>query len=89
MTIVKLVEDWRDFWKWYSTWALTTIGGIQTYVLTYATPEQLAAPILFYPSMTWGQGVASLTTFLAVTGFIGRLISQKKKTTPDPQPQEV
>lgn len=73
---MNLVKNWRDAWKWYSVWALsasTTIGGITAYL----TPASLAAPILFYPSWTWGTLIGAVVAFLGITGLIGRVISQE------------
>ena len=76
-----LVVDARNWWRWYSTWAFTTIGGIQTSVVVYIPKAHLDAAVMFYPTLTWSDAIASFTAFLAVTGFIGRMISQ--------QPQKV
>lgn len=76
---MKLIENWRDAPRWYSTWAFASIATIQGSVLAFITPEQLEAAILFYPSMTWAALVQAVVAFLAVTGGIGRLIYQPKK----------
>lgn len=76
---MKLIEDWRQAPRWYSTWAFTSIATIQASVLAFISSEQLAAPILFYPSWTWGQAAQAVVAFLAVTGGVGRLISQEPK----------
>lgn len=76
---MKLVDNWREAWKWYSTWAFGSIATIQGSVLAFVTEQQLAAPILFYPSWTWGQAAQAVVAFLAVTGGLGRLISQAPK----------
>lgn len=76
---MKLVENWRQWWRWYSTWAFASIATIQASVLAFLSSEQLAAPILFYPAWTWGQAAQAVVAFLAVTGGVGRLISQAPK----------
>lgn len=76
---MKLIDNWREAPRWYSTWAFASIATIQASVLAFITPEQLAAPILFYPSWTWGAAAQAVVAFLAVTGGIGRLISQSPK----------
>lgn len=73
---MKLLENWRDAWKWYSIWSFASIATIQGSVLAFLTADQLAAPILFMPSWTWGSAVQAVVAFLAVTGGVGRLISQ-------------
>jgi hypothetical protein len=75
-----LIKNWRDAWKWYSTWAFASIATIQTSVLVFVTPAQLAAPVLFYPTWTWEMASQAVIAFLAVTGGIGRLISQSPKS---------
>lgn len=76
---MKLVEDWKQCIRWYSMWAFASIGTIQGSVMTFITPEQLAAPVLFYPQWTWGTLAQAVVAFLAVTGGIGRLIYQPPK----------
>lgn len=77
---MKLIENWRDMWTWYSVWALsasTTIGGITAFL----TPATLAAPILFFPAWTWGSLIGSVVAFLGISGLIGRAISQPPKVS--------
>lgn len=76
---MKLIDNWRDWPKFYSTWAFASIATIQGSMLAFITPEQLQAAILFYPSLTWGGLSQSVVAFLAVTGGIGRLIAQPSK----------
>lgn len=73
---MKLVDDWREAPRWYSTWAFGSIATIQGSILAFVTQEQLAAPILFYPEWTWGMLSQAVVAFLAVTGGIGRMIYQ-------------
>ena len=77
---MKLIDNWRDWPKFYSTWAFASIATIQGSMLAFITPEQLQAAILFYPSLTWGELSQSVVAFLAVTGGVGRLIAQPSKT---------
>lgn len=74
---MKLIDNWRDWPRMYSQRAFAAIALIQGSVLTFLTPEHLASPVLFYPSMTWGAVIQGVIALLAVTGFIGRLLSQK------------
>lgn len=75
---MKLIDNWRDAPRWYSTWAFASIATIQGSVLAFITPEQLAAPVLFLSGWTWGALAQAVVAFLAVTGGVGRLISQGK-----------
>jgi len=76
---MKLVEDWRRAWRWYSMWAFSAISIISggSGILVHLTPTMLGAKVLFMPTWTWAEVVASVIAFLAITGGIGRLISQK------------
>lgn len=77
---LSLIDNWRDWPKFYSTWAFGSIATIQGYLLAFISPEQLLSPILFYPSMTWGGLSQSVVAALAVTGSIARIIAQPSKT---------
>jgi hypothetical protein len=72
---MKLIDNWRRWPRMYSQWAAAAIMGLQTGVMVYLTPEQLAAPTFLW-DYTWGQLASGVTAALAVSGFIGRLISQ-------------
>lgn len=72
---MRLIDNWRQWPRMYSQWAAAAILGLQGGVLVYLTPEQLAAPT-FFLDYTWGQVASGVTAALAVSGFIGRLISQ-------------
>ncbi len=76
---MKLIDNWRDAPRWYSTWCFASIAAIQGVTKGFITIDQLAARILFYPDWTWGGLVDAVVAFLAVTGLIGRLISQEPK----------
>jgi len=72
---LSLVDNWRDWPRMYSQWAAAAILAFHGGVMAYITPEQLAAPT-FFLDYTWGQVASGITAALAVSGFIGRLISQ-------------
>ena len=79
---MKLVDNRKDAWRWYSVWAASaviTIGGIGQYL----TPEMLEAPVLFWPDWTYQRVLSALTAFFGVTGLIGRLVSQPPKVKPE------
>ena len=66
----KLVDDWRSFLKWYSTWAnaaLMAVGSVWIMI-----PEDMRAAVR--PEV---MGVAAIV--LAIGGVAGRLIDQGKK----------
>ncbi len=67
---MKLVEDWKNCWKWVSMHAMVYAGAIESAWLAF--PEQLQA--LIHPIVAH----AIATTILAV-GILGRLVNQTKK----------
>ena len=73
---MKLIDDWRDAPRMYSMWAFASIATIQGSVLAFVTAEQLAARILFAPAWTYAEAVQAVVAFLAISGGIGRLLSQ-------------
>ena len=75
----QLIENWRQAPRFYSVWAFASIATIQGVTKGFLTLDQLAAQVLFYPDWTWGGLVDAVVAFLAVTGLIGRLISQEPK----------
>jgi len=67
---MKLVDDWRSFLRWYSTWAnavLAAVGGVWLMI-----PEDMRAAV--QPEILGGVAI-----FLALSGTIGRLIDQGKR----------
>lgn len=72
---MKLIENWQQAPRMYSVQAFAAIAAVQG-CAAYLSTEQLAAPILFYPSITWGGGIQAITAFLGITGTVARLIAQ-------------
>ncbi len=63
----KLVDDWRSFLHWYSTWAnatLAAVGGVWLMI-----PEDMRAAV--QPEI-----LGCTAIFLALSGTAGRLIKQ-------------
>jgi hypothetical protein len=79
---LSLIENWREAPKFYSIWAFASIATIQGVTKGFLTLDQLASRVLFYPDWTWGGLVDAVVAFLAVTGLVGRLISQSPKDEP-------
>jgi|GEM_PF-5798927 len=73
---MKLISNWRDAPRMYSIWALAAITTIQGGVLALLSQTQLDALVVFMPGWTWGELLQSTVAFLAITGGIGRLITQ-------------
>ncbi len=67
---MKLVDDWRKAWKWFSVHALVIAGILPTVWLEL--PSDLKASIP--PGM-----MSTITAIIAACGVIGRLVSQEKK----------
>lgn len=68
MKKVKLVEDWRDSWRWHSTRALLALGLLPGAWLL--VPEDLREAV---PD-EWKAGLAVV---IAGAGWLGRVIDQK------------
>jgi len=75
---MKLIPDWRAAPRMYSIWALSGIATIQGSVLAFLTPAQLES--IAFTGWTWGELLQSAVAFLAITGGIGRLVSQGTQT---------
>ena len=69
-----LVENWKQGWKWLSTWAFALIG----YIQVYGVPPEL---MQFLPGATQSK----ITALLAVMGFAFRFVNQTKPTAPLPE----
>ncbi len=65
---MKLIDNWREALKAYSTWALGAVVAIPAIWLQ--VPDELKALI---PA----QGMAKITVLVAVAGLIGRFVDQK------------
>ncbi|MBZ7124641.1 DUF7940 domain-containing protein [Klebsiella grimontii] len=66
---MKLVEDWKNAWRWFSMHALVLAGIIPT--VWAELPPDLKSSI---PPGTMG----AITAVIAVCGIVGRLVSQSK-----------
>lgn len=67
---MKLVDDWRKAWKWFSVHALILAGILPTVWLEL--PPDLKSSI---PPGT----MSAIAAVIAACGVIGRLVSQEKK----------
>ena len=72
-----LVDDARDFWKWWSTWVYAAIGvtGVLSLMLE-AAPQTLKDCI----TATAPKWVVIAMTTLSILGIVVRLIKQNGKT---------
>lgn len=67
---MKLVDDWKRCWRWFSIHCLALAGAIPA---TWATlPDDLKSHI---PAECMG----TVTLVVAVCGVVGRLIDQRKR----------
>ena len=66
---MKLVDDWKSAWRWFSMHALALTGVIPT--VWAALPPDLKASI---PPGT----MDTITAVIAACGVVGRLVSQSK-----------
>lgn len=67
---MKLVDDWKKCWKWFSVHALVIAGILPTVWLEL--PPDLKASIP--PG-----AMSTITAVIAACGVIGRLVSQEKR----------
>lgn len=80
---MKLIPNWRQSLRMYSTQALIVIGGLQS-ILLALRPE---SPVPFFPETTWADVGYVLTVIVAALGALGRVIDQGHITESDvPQP---
>jgi hypothetical protein len=66
---MRLVDNARDAWKWFSVWALTALGVIP--VVWYSIPPEVQDAIVPEPLRPW------VLTAVAVAGVFGRLKKQE------------
>jgi membrane-anchored protein YejM (alkaline phosphatase superfamily) len=67
---MKLIDEWRKAWKWFSVQAMVLAGTAQAAWM--AMPDDLKAS-LPQNAVQWG------TFILLVFGIAGRLVDQEKK----------
>ena len=66
---MKLVHNWKDCWKWFSTHAMVAAAAIQTTWALIPSDLKMSLP----PDM-----VSRVTICLLIFGFLGRLTKQTK-----------
>lgn len=66
---MRLVANWRGFWRWYSVWALALAGAVP--VVWMELPADLKA---FLPA-SWRPWVLAI---VALAGILGRLSDQER-----------
>jgi len=67
MKLPRLIDNWRETLRAYSTWALGAVAAIPA--LWLQVPDEVKALI---PA----QGMAKITVLIAVAGLIGRFVDQ-------------
>jgi hypothetical protein len=70
---VKIVDEWRQAWKWFSVWAMGIPATVAAVWL--AIPEQWQA--IFLQNVTPKQIVWAVLVILGL-GIAGRLVKQDK-----------
>ncbi|HBZ4253129.1 hypothetical protein [Raoultella planticola] len=66
---MKLVDDWKSAWRWFSMHALVLAGIIPTVWAELPTDLKTAIP----PG-----AMGTITAVIAACGVVGRLVSQSK-----------
>jgi len=64
---MKLVDDWKDFWKWYSTWVITFLAMLPT--MWMQIPDE-------YKAMIPEQYMGYIGVTLAIGSVLSRLRDQ-------------
>lgn len=72
---LKLVENWRQWYRMLSVQMLLVIGGVQG-ILAVLSPQQTMRIVPFAATMTWADLGTALTVIAAAIGFIGRFVDQ-------------
>ena len=66
----RLVPDWRDCWRWYSSHCMWITVALQGAWLELPVEMKASVP-------TWG--IHAITIVLLVLGFFGRLVDQPRR----------
>jgi hypothetical protein len=69
---MKLVENWRDCWKWFSMWAMSAIGFLSLFLPMLWESLDESTKALIPPAY-----IGYVLFVVSVLGTIGRLIQQK------------
>jgi hypothetical protein len=77
---MKLIKNPKRIWRHFSTWAMTTAGGLQAVWL--AIPQSMRDDL---PKRA-GEVVAWITLLIAVWGIGGKVVDQTPKEPPEPKP---
>jgi len=65
---MKLIPDWRDAWRWISTWAFIAAGALQSAWVSVSPDMRASIP----------EGYVSYATMvIVVVGAVGRMVNQK------------
>jgi len=68
-TKMKLVDDWKNAWRWFSVWCLTISGAAPAAWL--AVPDEMRRQV----PAEW---LAVAAVVIAVAGVFGRLVDQEQ-----------
>lgn len=70
MTKLRLVDDWRDAWRWYSTHCALIAFALQATWMELPPEFKASTP-------AWA--IHAMTMVALMLGFIGRLIEQPRR----------
>ena len=73
---MRLVENWKQAWKWFSMWAFVVIGTIPVVWMNLPADVKALMPD------SWNKWVFVSITAAAVLGGVGRVVDQTKGKTP-------
>lgn len=77
---MKFVDNWKQSPRMWSQRVFAAIAAIQGSVLTLMSQAQLASPLPFHASVTFGQAIDAAIGTLALLGIFLRIISQDLPT---------
>ena len=66
---MKLVDDWKSAWRWFSVWCLTASGAAPAAWLAVPADMRDAVPA------TW---LAASAVVISALGLVGRIVDQDK-----------
>ena len=84
---MRLIEDWRQWPRFYSTWAFGSIATIQGGA-AFLSAEIIVMHVPLAPMhVTWATLISSVTAFLAISGAIGRILAQSPAPAVEKEPE--
>ncbi|MEC5321599.1 hypothetical protein VSX61_22185 [Brenneria populi subsp. brevivirga] len=71
---IQLIDEWKQCWRWFSSWALIIAGAIPSVWVELPSDLKSAIPVDI---------MSTVTTVVAACGLIGRVVQQGKNNGVD------